>query len=130
MSFDMYTKKGKVTNQHKEELKQISVGYFKPAGKKFAKKTILVLPQYNEESSNRNIFSDINGSKCDFDSKTLNYLQLFSNLRDVDIYLYDEFIKKLDPQALNTSTVVEGKYIKPCDLNSCTPLKIFNLDRQ
>lgn len=130
MAFDMYTKKGSVKNKNQKELKEISVGYFKPAGKKFAKKTILLLPQFNNENSTRAVFGNVAGSKCEYDSSTLGYLQMFANLRDVDIYLDEAFVKKLDPQALSTSTVIEGKYIKPCDLNNCTPLKIFSLDKQ
>jgi len=63
MAFEIYTKKGKINNKEQSQLKQMTIGYYKPSRKKLARKTILILPQYNEESSNRALFGDIVGTK-------------------------------------------------------------------
>lgn len=129
MAFEVYTKKGKINNKEQSQLKQMTIGYYKPSRKKFARKTILILPQYNEESYNRALFGDIVGTKNEYDLCTLAYLQMFANLQDVDICLQETFVKNIDPQVISKSSIVDGKFIKPRDIDSSFQFNFPVLDK-
>lgn len=127
MSLNMYIKQGIMNLKNKKLLKPYIVGYYKPAGKIFAKKTVLLLPEYDANNLESSVFSDIAGTKTENDSCLLSYLQAYSSLRDIDICLNKDFVKKLDPQAINTSTLQKCKYIKPGVLDDKSPFKFYSI---